>query len=105
MAPAVEYPLQAEAYHVAASIADLIRETAPPETAVVSISDHGLQDGEHTQYATLAADDVRVLERVVAVDELAGWIRDINPGGRTAGGEATQSHGEMTEQLEALGYI
>ena len=105
IAPAVEYPLEAEAYRIAAAISNLIRKTAPPETAVVSVSDHGLQDGEHTHYATLAADDPDIVERVTAVDELAGWIRDVNPDGRTVGGEATQSHGEMAEQLEALGYI
>jgi len=105
MDPAVEYPLESEAYRVAAAISNLIREAAPPETAVVSISDHGLQDGEHTHYATLAADDPGIVERVTAVDELAAWIRDVNPGGRAAGGEATQSHDEMTDQLEALGYV
>jgi hypothetical protein len=105
MDPAVEYPLQREAYDVAAAISRLIRDVAPPETAVVSVSDHGLQDGTHTHYATLAADDIGIIERVDAVDELAGWIRDVDPDGRTAGGEATQSHGEMQEQLEALGYV
>lgn len=105
IAPAVEYPLEADGYLDAGSIADLIRKRAPPETAVVSISDHGLQDGSHTDYATLAADDAGIVERVDAVDELASWIRDVDPGGRTAGGEATQSYGEMTEQLEALWYL
>jgi len=105
MDPAVEYPLQREAYDVAASITELIRETAPPETAVVAISDHGLQDGDHTHYATLASSAASVLERVGAVDELAAWIRDVNPDGRAAGGEATQSHGEMAERLDALGYV
>jgi hypothetical protein len=105
MAPAVECSLQPVAYRVAASITELIRETAPPETAFVSISDHGLQDGSHTEYATLAADDSGIVERVTAVDELAAWIRDVDADGRAVGGDATQSHGEMTEQLEALGYI
>lgn len=104
MDPAVEYPLQREAYRVAAAITELVRETAPPETAVVAISDHGLQDGAHTHYATLAADDVAVVERVNAVDELADWIRDVDPDGRTTGGESTQSHQQMAEQLKALGY-
>jgi hypothetical protein len=105
MAPAVEYPMEAVGYLDAGCIADLIRKRAPPTTAVVSISDHGLQDGAHTDYATLAADDASVLERVTAVDELSGWIREVDPAGRTVGGEATQSTGEMAEQLDALGYI
>lgn len=102
--PAVEYPLQREAYQIAAAITELVGETAPPETAVVAISDHGLQDGHHTHDATLAAEDVSVVERVDAVDELADWIRDVDPDGRTVGGESTQSHQEMAERLAALGY-
>jgi hypothetical protein len=106
MAPTMEYPLERQGYRTASAVTELIRETAPPETTVVSISDHGLQDGHHTHYATVASDRRSAVETVGACWEIADWIRSVNPGGRSAASEgATQSHGEMAEQLEALGYV
>lgn len=106
IAPTLEYPLEAEAYEVAASMTELIRSVAGPETTVVSVSDHGLQDGDHTHYATLASDNADVVEDVDAVWELADWIQRQDADGRVMPtATPDRSFTELNEQLEAMGYV
>jgi hypothetical protein len=106
IAPTLEYPLEAEAYRLAAGVTEMIQSLSGPETTVVSISDHGLQGGDHTHYATIASDEGAVVEDVEAVWELADWIRSVNAGGRpTPHSTPDRSVSELNEQLEAMGYI
>jgi len=104
--PTLEYPLEREAYQTAASITRLIQSIAGPETTVVSVSDHGLQDGDHTHYATLASDNARPVEDIDAVWEIVDWIDAADPSGREPPTETPdRSFTELNEQLEAMGYL
>jgi len=103
--PALEYPLEREAYQLAASVTQTVRRMAGDDTIVITVSDHGLQDGGHTDYATIASDTKAIVDDVSAVWDLADVIRDINPARRVVGGDATATPGDVTQQLEALGYV
>jgi len=71
----------------------------------VAISDHGIQNGEHTHHATVASDDHAPVAAIDHVFETADWIRRQDPAGH--GGTAVDA-GELqtvNERLESLGYI
>jgi hypothetical protein len=106
MDPAVEHPLQREAYDLAAGITETVRSLAGDGTTVLSVSDHGLQAGHHTHYATVASDDAAAVEAIDSVLDVAPWIQRRDPGGRAVpSATAEQSVDETREQLEALGYV
>jgi hypothetical protein len=105
IAPTLGYPLESEAYEVAAAMTALIRSVAGSQATVLSVSDHGLQDGEHTHYATLASDNGDAIDNIDAVWDVADWIQQQNAEGRVMSvGTPDQSVGELNAQLEALGY-
>lgn len=105
IAPAVEAPLEERAYQLAAKTTETVREMAPQDATVVSVSDHGLQAGEHTHYATLATDDERAHATISHVFDVAYWVEEA----RSAGTPTEAGYGvgveEVTDQLESLGYI
>lgn len=104
--PAIDSDLSEPGYRLAASMTRLIRDTAPDDATVVAISDHGLQDGTHTDYATLAATDPTVHDAINGVLDVAEWVEDTRSRQEaTSHGYQSGSVGEMTEQLEALGYV
>lgn len=105
MAPTVDADLERDFYHVAAKATETVRELSPEDATVVSVSDHGLQDGEHTHYATLCG-PTDACTSIDSVFDIAAWV----------GGENTTSNGERhsigreqmqdtKEQLEKLGYV
>jgi len=105
--------MQAAAYAEMDEFVAELRGDLEPHDELVLISDHGLQDGVHTDEAMVAATDPEFVERVdsvldfrAAVDaELAGGDHAPTPRqfDRTAGAEVD---GEVVrEQLEDLGYM
>jgi len=105
--PAVNAPLQREFYELAASMTETIRAVAPDDATVVSISDHGLQDGEHTHYATLCSDHPDVTTSIDGVTDLRRWIEDTNPRfeGRKHTSVDEAGAESVAENLEDLGYV
>jgi hypothetical protein len=106
IAPAVEGPIEESAYRHAARLTQSVRDHAPADATVVSVSDHGLQAGEHTHYATLASADPAPHDRIGSVFDVAGWVSEARSGNRE---EAGYAYGEgieaTTDQLEQLGYV
>lgn len=105
IAPAVDAPLEQQYYELAAAQTAAIRRLAPDDATVLAVSDHGIQHGEHTHYATVASDNRAPVAAIDHVFELADWIRRQDPTER--GGTAVDA-GEMqavTERLASLGYI
>lgn len=103
--PAVDAPLQREWYRVAAGVVDAIKACADPETAVVCLSDHGLQDGQHTAYATLCSDTPTATETIDSVLDVADWLEARAPAGRTADSDGAAELGEVHDHLADLGYV
>jgi len=101
----IEAPLQRQYYEIAAAQTRAIRALAPDDATVVAISDHGIQNGEHTHHATVASDDRGPVAAIDHVFEAADWIRRQDPAGH---GGTTVDAGEMdrvNERLADLGYI
>jgi hypothetical protein len=105
IAPAVDAALEERAYHLAAKTAETIREAAPADATVVSVSDHGLQDGDHTQYATLATESIPAHSAIDHVFDVAGWIETARSWEAPSEVGYGDGVGEMTDRLESLGYI
>jgi hypothetical protein len=107
MAPATDTPLQETYYQVAANTTKLIHEIVPDEAQILSLSDHGLQNGSHTHYATLCSDNADAIAEINSILDVSGWIEDANPGFNpdkqaSIDGERME---EVNEQLENLGYV
>jgi hypothetical protein len=105
--PAMGAPLQRQCYQMAAGMTETVREAAGDETIVVSVSDHGLMDGDHTDYATLATGAEGVHDDIGHVFDIADWIRRTVTTSASAQrtGYEPEATEEMTEQLEDLGYL
>lgn len=106
IAPTVDCPLQRDWYEYAAQVTAHIRQCAPADATVVSLSDHGLRDGNHTEYATIASDDHAPVAAIDDVRDVAGWLRErvsvTAPDGVAVDAEtaaATRDH------LESMGYL
>lgn len=106
MNPAVDAPLQRDWYQTAAAVTETIVEFAPADATVLSVSDHGLQDGKHTEYATLCSDSAAPVREIASVLDVAPWLIDEAPTGRRgpASSDATDVS-EVQEQLADLGYV
>jgi hypothetical protein len=102
--PAMDADLEARGYRLAASIVELVRETAPDDAVVVALSDHGLQDGHHTEYATLATGAASPHDEISSVLDVAGWVDRHRGGVGVTDVGYGDGVGEMHRQLEALGY-
>lgn len=105
IAPAVDAPLERQYYEIAAAQTRAIRALAPDDATVVAISDHGIQQGDHTHHATVASDDRGPVAAIDHVFQVADWIRRQDPaghGGTTVDADAADA---VNERLAALGYI
>jgi len=105
--------MQAAAYDEVDDFVSELRDDLGPDDELVLVSDHGLQEGVHTDEAMVAATDPAFVERVDSVLDVRAAIeaeldgRDHVPtprefetsGGDEAGAEAVR------EQLEDLGYM
>lgn len=104
MQPALGESLVEQYYRLAANITETIHEIAP-EATVVSVSDHGLQNGTHEHYATLCCDESAPPE-VSHVFDLCDWIQQERA---TSNVERNSVDAEgvkdVQEQLEHLGYV
>jgi len=105
MAPTVDAPLERDFYHVAAKATQTVRELAPEDSTIISVSDHGLQDGEHTDYATLCGPS-DACETISSVFDIAEWVKSENPTSTSKNhGVGTAAMRDTKDQLEKLGYV
>ncbi len=103
--PAMDVCLEQPAYQFAAAITDTVRRAVPDDAIVVSVSDHGLQDGTHTDYATLATGSASAHECIDDVVDVYDWVADNRSGRGSVESGYADGVGAMQEQLEALGYV
>jgi hypothetical protein len=108
--------LQDAVYREADRFVAELRDDLGPEDDLLLVSDHGLQEGLHTDEAMVAAtapalveaiDDVRDVKAAID-DALAGGAHRPDPDSRpTATGESgdADSRDAVREQLEDLGYM
>jgi hypothetical protein len=76
----------------------------------VLVSDHGLQDGLHTEAAMVAATDPGVVDAVDGVRDVRAAVADLLDDGEHApetGGDREEGLDSeaVREQLEDLGYV
>jgi predicted AlkP superfamily pyrophosphatase or phosphodiesterase len=104
MQPALGESLVEQYYRVAANITETIQEIAP-EATIVSVSDHGLQNGTHEHYATICS-DAALPPEVSHVFDLYDWIQ-ANRETSTAktNGVDPEDVQDVEDQLEHLGYV
>lgn len=106
MAPAMDCSLEEDWYRVAANVTEAIRACAPDDAIVVSVSDHGLQEGEHTDYATLCSDSQDAVDSIESIFDIKPWLDAQDPSAqRSASAVSDDGMGEVRTQLEELGYI
>jgi hypothetical protein len=105
MAPALGDDLTERWYGVAANITDSIREQTDDDTVVLSISDHGIRGGEHTEYATIACDRRDIVEDIDHVFDVADVIRGLPLAATAAPDVQDEAMEQVHDELEALGYI
>lgn len=92
-------------------VGDLLADIGD-EDMLLLVSDHGLQDGVHTEEAMVACTDPSVVDRIDSVQTVRQGIEyalenaDTSPTGRrfTRNRSSTQSD-QVKEQLESLGYV
>ena len=91
-------------------VADVCRDLGPDDELLL-ISDHGLQDGVHTEKAMVASTSASIVESIESVQDVRGAIedelgaRDHNPEKPTYEGDGPGDSEEVREQLEDLGYM
>ena len=102
--------LQRRAYRELDEFVGELREDLADGDELVLVSDHGLQNGLHTDEAMLAATDPEVVEAVESVLDVRAAIEGLleggghNPEGRGDRQGGLQSEA-VREQLEDLGYV
>lgn len=110
---------QERTYRLAATLTEEVRAELGPADTLVCVSDHGLQDGDHTHTAIIGASDEAAIEGVESVLDVREGLERVTPnrgpsdedgppvreafrfGGRTAAKDADEVRG----QLEDLGYL
>ena len=108
---------QERAYRLAANMTREIRAELTEADTLVCVSDHGLQDGDHTPHAFIGATDERAIEGVESVFDVREGLERVTPSRRAVEDvpvrEAFQFEGrtrakdadEVRGQLEDLGYL
>lgn len=102
--------LQERAYEELNDFVGELYDDLSDEDELVLVSDHGLQDGLHTDDAMIAATDPSIIEGVSSVLDVRAAVeseldlRDHTPAPREDGVEMSDSS-EVREQLEDLGYM
>jgi len=105
MQPALGDKFVKEWYEVAAQYTEEVRAVVDEETTVIAVSDHGIQDGVHTDYATIASDDPAPVAEIEHVFDIADWLRRQEFASADGVHVDDQEHEAMREELEALGYV
>jgi hypothetical protein len=86
-----------------------LRDDLQDGDELVLVSDHGLQDGLHTDEAMIASTDPAALEGVDSVLDVRGAIETLLAGGEHSPEDRDASRGvdseAVQEQLEDLGYM
>jgi len=105
MARAIDAPIERDWYHAVAQMTRQIREST--DATVISVSDHGLQNGRHTHYATLASDTKAVIDNVESVFDLTPWITQQSHQTTQANHDSidTDEMKQVKDDLKQLGYI
>jgi hypothetical protein len=107
VAPTVSDGWCQDHYRQAARWTDALRAQLDGDDTLLCVSDHGLQDGSHTEHAVIASDDPEAIAGVAEVTDVAskvdGLAPDRNP--PQAPYSADKEVTETAEQLEALGYV
>lgn len=108
---------QERAYRLAAAMTDEVQRELTDDDTLVCVSDHGLQDGDHTHDAFVGASDEAGIEGVESVLDIADAIDRITPASGDIGEPgvrdpyryethtSTRDADELREQLEDLGYL
>jgi hypothetical protein len=103
--------LQAGAYGELEEFVGELRGDLGPQDDLLLVSDHGLQDGLHTDRAMVAGTDPDTVERVESVLDVAAAIDAVLADGahvpepRWADGDRTGHSDAVRAQLEDLGYM
>jgi hypothetical protein len=105
VAPTARDGLMREVYETAATYTERVRNGLGADDSLLCVSDHGLQDGEHTEHACLggpagAVDSAEhVLDLPVAIDAVTTASTD------TAGESKAENVAEVEQRLDDLGYL
>ncbi|MCQ4334616.1 hypothetical protein KM295_14245 [Natronomonas sp. F2-12] len=104
--PALGDQFVREWYEVAAGITETVRSVVPADATVLAISDHGIQEGTHEHYATVASDDPAPVEAIEHVFEVADWIRQARVESAAMPEPEVSADGvrDVQAELQALGY-
>lgn len=104
--PATDAPLQLDWYEFAADVTETVRSRATGSATVVSLSDHGMHKGDHTEHATVASDDADMVADIDSVLDVREVLED-RLGGETDDGADIDSDRWQTakDKLEELGYL
>lgn len=117
LAPVVdEMGFQRRHYETAARITRNLRERIDDEDTLICLSDHGLQNGEHTHAATVGSPDQAFVNDVSSVLDFASALNRHYPTGEVGDGRVRdqaqrngsadeQSIGEVRDRLKRLGYL
>lgn len=106
MEPALGEDIVKDWYQVAASVTQTVKDVADEDTIVISVSDHGLQDGTHTHYATLCSDSPAPAKQIDHVFDVAEYLESIDYTETNHGESITpEDMSEVEEELEHLGYV
>lgn len=96
------------AYEQAAEWTDFIKSQLTNSDTLISVSDHGLLDGAHSQHAYFGADTESVVDETTSILDVRDGIESvISQGGHKKGedGTSTDEAKEVKGRLEDLGYI
>lgn len=107
VAPTVEEPeeLQRATYEWAAAQTRSLRDALTVKDTLLCVSDHGLQDGEHTSHAVVSGPESAV-SGVQSVLGVRAAIESLTASeGRGRDVQATDETAEVQERLENLGYV
>ncbi|WP_436935081.1 alkaline phosphatase family protein [Halovenus marina] len=102
--------LQERAYEELNDFVGELRDDLRDEDELILVSDHGLQDGLHTETAMIAATDPAIIDSVSSVLDVRAALEeelertDHSPEPRDDTGEIGTSQ-DVQEQLEELGYM
>jgi len=103
--------LQRLAYKELDEFVGELRDDLANKDKLILVSDHGLQDGLHTEEAMIAATDPALTEGVTSVLDIGGSIQnELNRGLHEPDKKSPEHPGDITdeavrEHLEDLGYI
>jgi len=103
--------LQDHAYEEFDDFVADVRRDLGPEDELLLVSDHGLQDGVHTEQAMVASTSESLVEAIDSVRDVRGAVeaeldaRDHQPEKPTYDRDGPGDGDDVREQLEDLGYM